>query len=165
MSQEVRNYARFYVVFNKMRCPGDREELKCDLVRQVTNGRTESLREVTRREYEELCSSLEQRVPAAVSSGEYMWNLRRQRSIALHQMQKMGVDTTDWARINALCQDYRIAGKVFARLSPDELAALTKKLRVIERKGGFRMSCVEQGTVAEPSAKIVSINEYTNLKQ
>lgn len=161
MIQEVTNFARFYVVFNKMRCPGDREELKCDLVRQVTNGRTDSLREVTRCEYEELCSSLEQRV----GSRSFREELRYQRSVALHQMQKMGVDTTDWARINALCQDYRIAGKVFARLSPDELAALTKKLRVIERKGGFRLSCVEQGTVAEPSAKIVSINEYTNLKQ
>ena len=80
-----------------------------------------------------------------------MAELRRQRSIALHQMQKMGVDTTDWSRINALCQDQRIAGKPFGRLSGEELAAMTIRLRTIERKGGFR-------NLKEPKATIISIH-------
>ncbi len=138
MAQEITNFARFYGVFNKLSYKGDKEELKSDLVRQATNGRTESLREVTRREYEDLCSSLERTVPGAAVQSAIMAELKRQRSIALHQMQKMGVDTTDWNRINALCKDQRIAGKLFGQMTAEELAAMTVKLRAIERKGGFR---------------------------
>ena len=159
--QEVTNFARFYGVFNKVAFKGDREELKRDLVHQVTGGRTESLREVTRREYEDLCSSLERAVPGAAVQSAILKELKRQRSIALHQMQKMGVDTTDWNRINALCQDQRIAGKLFARLTADELAAMTKRLRVIERKGGFREPAADApGTVAT----IISINTHQLYK-
>ena len=53
-------------------------------------------------------------------------------------MQKLGIDTTDWTRINAFCQDPRIAGKVFARLSNEELEQLSVKLRSIRRKGGLK---------------------------
>lgn len=151
MSHEITNFARFYGVFNKIGYPGDREELKSNLVRQATNGRTESLREVTRREYEDLCSSLERTVPGAAVQSAIMAELKRQRSIALHQMQKMGVDTTDWNRINSLCQDGRIAGKPFGRLTADELAAMTIRLRTIERKGGFK-------ALDEPKATIISIH-------
>ena len=151
MAQEVTNFARFYGVFNKIKYPGDREELKGDLVRQATGGRTESLREVSRAEYQTLCVSLERLCPDAAIHNALMAELRRQRSIALHQMQKMGVDTTDWSRINALCQDQRIAGKPFGRLSGEELAAMTIRLRTIERKGGFR-------NLKEPKATIISIH-------
>lgn len=59
MEQEVTNFARFYVVFNKLSHKGNKEELKSTLVRQATDGRTDSLRELTRQEYDALCSSLE----------------------------------------------------------------------------------------------------------
>ena len=53
-------------------------------------------------------------------------------------MQKVGIDTTDWTRINAFCEDQRIAGKVFARLTNEELEQLSVKLRSIQRKGGLK---------------------------
>lgn len=84
-----------------------------------------------------------------------MAELKRQRSSALHQMQKMGIDTTDWNRINGLCKDLRIAGKSFAQLTVDELAAMTVRLRTIERKGGFRNL-----DDIEPKATIISINNH-----
>ena len=56
------------------------------------------------------------------------------RSSALHQLQKYGVDTTDWTKVNAFCQDTRIAGKPFKDLDFDELAALTRKMRAIKHK-------------------------------
>lgn len=155
MDHEITNFARFYGVFNKLSYKGDKEELKSDLVRQATNGRTESLREVTRREYEDLCSSLERTAPGAAVQSAIIAELKRQRSIALHQMQKMGVDTTDWNRINALCKDMRIAGKLFAQMTAEELAAMTVKLRTIERKGGFRNL-----DDIEPKATIININNH-----
>lgn len=151
----MENYSRFYAIFNRLPHKGDREELKSDLVRQATGGRTGSLREVTRREYEDLCSSLERTVPGAAVQSAILAELKRQRSIALHQMQKMGVDTTDWNRINSLCLDQRVAGKLFAHLTAEELAAMTKRLRVIERKGGFRNL-----DDIEPKATIININNH-----
>lgn len=62
---------------------------------------------------------------------------RQHRSRCLRLMQKLGIDTTDWERINAFCRDKRIAGKVFAELSNEELEQLSVKLRAISRKGGF----------------------------
>lgn len=147
--QEITNFARFYGVFNKVKCPGDREELKCDLVRQATGGRTESLREVTRREYDELCASLESTVPGSRLRRPVYDEQRRWRSSVLHQMQKMGIDTSDWGRVNAFCQDARIAGKVFRELDTLELEALFRKLLSIERKGGLREPGGSQGPVAE----------------
>ncbi|MDR1340186.1 MAG: hypothetical protein LBK58_09065 [Prevotellaceae bacterium] len=65
-----------------------------------------------------------------VSIGE----LKRKRSSVLHQMQIMGMDTSDWKRINELCLNRRIAGKLFHRLSGDELDSVLLKLRIIKRK-------------------------------
>ena len=46
----------------------------------------------------------------------------------------MGIDTTNWYRINEFCKDPRIAGKVFAEISFGELQALAVKLRSIIAK-------------------------------
>ena len=59
MAQEVTNFARFYALFNKLPCTGDREGLKKQIVLQYTWDRTESLREMTSKEYEACCCALE----------------------------------------------------------------------------------------------------------
>ena len=141
MAQEITNFARFYALFNKIPCSGDREEFKKEMVSNATLGRTDSLREVTRREYQDLCEALEKDCPMSAEARAReaaREELRRQRSICLKLMQKLGIDTTDWTRINAFCQDGRIAGKEFRFLDTLELEQLSKKLRIIERKGGIR---------------------------
>ena len=86
---------------------------------------------MTREEYNKCCDALER------LSGRRD-ERKKKRSECLKLMQKLGVDTTDWARINSFCQDRRIAGKPFARLSLEELETLSTKLRSIQRKGGLR---------------------------
>ncbi len=154
MTQEVYNFSRFYALFNKISYGGDREEFKKEMVSQATLGRTDSLREVTKREYQELCAGLEKIFPDAAAQNAAREELRRQRSICLKLMQKLGIDTTDWTRINAFCQDGRIAGKVFAQITVEELEVLAKKLRSIEHKGGLR-------ELPEPgeTAKIVNFHQ------
>jgi hypothetical protein len=49
-------------------------------------------------------------------------------------MQKLGIDTSDWAAVDTFCLDSRIAGKVFRQLSFDELKRLIPKLEAIARK-------------------------------
>lgn len=130
MVQPVKNYRRFYAAFNKLQHGGDDDECKSLLVAQYTNGRTSHLHEMTGSEYTAMCKALE------AKSG-YNDQRKRHRSIALHLMQALGIDTKDWQRINDFCRHPRISGKPFAQLNIEELEALQKKLRAIQRKGGL----------------------------
>lgn len=137
MAQEVTNFARFYALFNKLPYQGDREEFKKQIVLQYTWNRTDSLKEMTAKEYEVCCTALEK------LSGQDEWRqklreeLRRKRSVCLKLMQQLGIDTTDWNRANEFCNNPRIAGKPFVQVSTAELEQLAIKLRAIQRKGGL----------------------------
>lgn len=136
MKQEVTNFARFYTAVKALDPIGDRDEVKKSLVWQYTDGRTDSLREMTRAEYDRCCSDLERKVGGQDE-------LRKERSKTLRLMQQMGVDTTDWGRVNLLCHDARIIGKDFYHITAEEHQELRRKLRGIERKGGIRHKPVE----------------------
>lgn len=128
MKQEVTNFGRFYCAFNRLPKPGEPEEVRRGMVLQYTGGRTDSLKEMSRKEYNEMCTALE-------SLNGTRDELKRRRSIALKLMQELEVNTTDWAQINDFCRHPRIAGKPFGQLSIDELMELATKLRSIKRKG------------------------------
>ena len=128
-----RNYARFYTLLKKL--PGADKET---LVEQYTNGRTTSLRETTRQEYDRMCRDMERETGYDEFVEGIRRQLRRKRSEVLKLMQQLGVDTTDWDRVNAFCTDARIAGKLFRKISVDELEELAVKLRAIKRKGGLK---------------------------
>ncbi|WP_230583414.1 hypothetical protein [Prevotella bivia] len=83
------------------------------------------------KEYAAMCASLEEHTG-------WRAQLKKKRSVCLKLMQKLDIDTTDWARINDFCRHPKIAGKVFARLSLTELDSLQTKLRGIMRKGGLK---------------------------
>lgn len=130
MEQKVKHFGRFFALLKKMPyVVGDDE--RHSMVVLATGGRTNSLREMTQSEYDAMCDHLEGKVYRSTPE------LRHRRSCVLRQMQKLGVDTTDWSRVDALCQDARIAGKRFACLSKEELRSLEVKLRNIGRRGGF----------------------------
>lgn len=144
MKQEVTNFARFYALFNKVPYYGDREEFKRAIVRQYTWNRTESLREMTRDEYNACCDALERLTGQDEWRKKLREELRSRRSTCLKLMQQLGVDTADWARVNDFCRHPRIAGKPFGRLDTEELEQLTVKLRSIERKGGLKVKETEK---------------------
>ena len=85
-------------------------------------------------EYDAMCRQMEQVAGYDERRRRQYDFLRKARSGVLHQMQLYGIDTTDWNRVNAFCQDSRIAGKQFRELDTDELNALNTKLRMIIRK-------------------------------
>lgn len=129
----MRNYARFYVLLNRLPA-ADRDELKAGLVSQFTGGRTESLREMSDKEYDAMCNELQQQEANRKARDLYREELRLRRSAVLHLMQKLGIDTTDWNRVDAYCSDPHIGGKEFRRLTADELETMAVKLRLILRK-------------------------------
>lgn len=124
-----RNYARFYTLLKKL--PGADKET---LVEQYTSGRTTHLHETTMQEYNAMCNDMERVAGYDEFVESIRRQLRRKRSEVLKLMQQLGIDTTDWNRVNAFCQDARIAGKAFRHISIDELEVLAVKLRAIKRK-------------------------------
>lgn len=130
--QEVTNFARFYSILKRMPKIGDNEYLKKEMVSVATGGRTESLKEITRKEYDDLCNLLEKRFPE--KRNIYVEQRRKKRSSCLKLLQKIGVDTTSWTAINNFCKSPKIAGKVFADLDIEELQLLSLKLRMILKK-------------------------------
>jgi hypothetical protein len=128
----VTNFARFYSILKRVPKIGDNEYLKKEMVSVATGGRTESLKEITRKEYDDLCNLLEKRFPE--KRNIYVEQRRKKRSSCLKLMQKIGVDTTDWTTINNFCKSPKIAGKVFAELDIKELQQLSIKLRMILKK-------------------------------
>ncbi len=131
MKQQVTNFGRFYSAFHKLAIHGEPDEAKRQFVLQYTAWRTDSLKEMTRKEYTDLCIAIE-------GMTGMRDELKRRRSIALKLMQELEVDTTDWAQINDFCRHPRIAGQPFGKLTIDDLMALATKLRSIKRKGWQR---------------------------
>lgn len=129
MIQEVTNFSQFYTLLRML--PGADKET---LVHQYTGGRTTHLREMTAREYKLMCRDMSR----ICDDDRRREILRKKRSVCLRLMQQMGVDTGDWARVNSFCQNSRIAGKEFARISMDDLELLAVKLRAIKNNGGLR---------------------------
>ena len=130
--QEVTNFARFYSILKRVPKMGGEDFAKRELVSIGTDGRTESLREMTRKEYDDLCNLLEKRFPE--KRDIYVEKRRKKRSSCLKLLQKIGVDTTNWTAINNYCKSPKIAGKVFADLDIEELQQLSLKLRMILKK-------------------------------
>ena len=141
----MENYARFYASFNELPYSGDREDFKKDIVAQFTWNRTTSLKEMTKEEYNACCNALEK------MSGRKD-KIKKERSCVLKLMQKMGVNTSDWPTVDNFCMNPRIAGKRFSHIGLEELIALQKKLRAIERNGGLKKK-EAQPKATEPSGK------------
>lgn len=133
MPGQVTNFARFYTLLNRMPYVGDKEDLKRELVLQGTNGRTNSLREVSKKEYAAICEAME-RVAPGIDRDKFAEQLRKSRSVCLRLMQKIGVDTTSWRVVNDYCKSPKIAGADFRVLSIDDLNRLSLKLRMILKK-------------------------------
>ena len=129
-----RNYARFYALLKQL--PGADKET---LVEQYTGGRTTHLRQMTIKEYELMCSVMAQVAGYETRKEAFRKELRRKRSVCLKLMQQLGVDTTDWARVDNFCMNPRLAGKPFRNISIEELEELSVKLRTIKRKGGLKL--------------------------
>lgn len=123
----IDNYRRFYAILRYMPPLYERDEQKKQLVLQYTNGRTDSLRDMTTKEYNAMCSALEREFGIR--------ELRREkRGICLRLMQQLGKDTTDWSVVDEYCVDPRIAGKPFRELTNGELDTLARKLRAIKHR-------------------------------
>lgn len=127
----MRNYKDIWAMLNKVAGPLGKEELKEILCEGVSDGRTNSLTELSEVELNALRVELKKQTKSGYSSST---ELKKKRGQVLRQLLKYGIDTRNWDAVNAFCRDSRIAGKEFGQLSIDELEELRKKMYSINRK-------------------------------
>lgn len=132
MGKKKRNYSRFYALCKAKGI--DLEQYKDDLISQFTQGRTTSLKDMKDSEYDEMCDGIQSGRHQSESRDDYVLRRKKMRSAVLKRIQQLGVDTTDFDKVNAFCQNSRIAGKPFGMLTIEELESLIPKLEAILRK-------------------------------
>ena len=152
-----RNYARFYALLKQLP-KADKE----NLVEQYTHGRTVHLHETSIQEYDTMCNDMERVVGLDERREAIRKELRRKRSVCLKLMQQLGVDTTDWARVDNFCMNPRLAGKPFRNISIEELEELSVKLRTIKRKGGLKLKPSQEEYRNTISFVYIPINNIEN---
>lgn len=133
------SFAKFYVLLGQM--PGVNKE---DLVWQYSAMLTTSLREFYERnpigyarmvgDMQQTVNAMNKQTPRKTAVNENTAELKRLRSAVLHRLQKHGIDTTDWNRVNAFMRQPRIAGKTLGEMSIDELKAFIPKMQSILAK-------------------------------
>lgn len=111
-----KNYAIFFALLKQME--GVTKE---ELVLQWTEGRTDSLRDMEAAEYSAMIRAMKGETTDEAAR-------KKARSAALKQMQRYGVDTSDWDDVDRFCLSPKIAGKRFAKLTIPELRTLRIKL-------------------------------------
>lgn len=110
------------------------EETRRDMIRRLTDGRTDSTRDLTYSEAQYLAGYINgaKHENRDLSIGERA--IKRQRSGVLKRIQLLGIDTTSWDTVNAFLCNPRIAGKPLYELDSDELQAVIKRLEAIQKK-------------------------------
>ena len=137
----TRNYAAFYALIRQLE--GITKE---ELVRQWTGGRTDSLRAMSDTEYKAMLRALRGETTDEIAR-------KKARSAALKQMQRYGVDTTDWDAVDRFCRSPKISGKKFAQLSVKELQQLRLKLLSIQNKASRQKVRQERRALGEALTK------------
>lgn len=110
------------------------EETRRSMIRDLTDGRTDSTRDLTYSEAQYLAGYINGATHENrdLSIGERA--VKRQRSGVLKRLQLLGIDTTDWDSVNTFLCNPRIAGKPLYKLDGEELQALIPKLEAILKK-------------------------------
>ena len=141
------DYSRFFALLRR-----NPEADKESLVMQFTDGRTTSLREMSRAEFDEMCDVMQYGTPEDQELRER--RLKKARSAVLLRIGRLGINTIDnWDGINSFCESPKIAGKRFYELTEPELQALVHKLESIIRKGGLKVQPpAEEATESQTSA-------------
>ena len=112
------------------------EEQRRAMIYELTDGRTNSTKDLTYAEAQYLSGFLTGAAQMADNIGAELEKkaMKRMRSAVLKRLQQIGIDTTDWDKVNAFLSSKKIAGKPLYNLGYDELQALIPKLESIKKK-------------------------------
>ena len=125
-------FDKFFALLAKM--PGADKE---DLIWGASGMLTTSLREFHEKNpegYKRMLANMQVEVNKTSVDNEQKLATKSLRSSILKRLQRHGVDTTDWARVNQFLQQPRIANKRLYDMSIEEMRKLIPKLESILAK-------------------------------
>jgi hypothetical protein len=141
------SHARFYSLLRQI--PQANKE---EFVWQYSNLATTSLNEFYEKNpqgYRRMISDMQKLVdeingyrPDNAKTAE----LKHLRSAILHRLQKHGVDTTDWNKVNAFMRQPRIAGKTLGEMTIEEMQEFIPKIQSILAKDLVKQKEIERLT-------------------
>ena len=121
--KKTHNHSQFWTLFAQM--PGaDKEQIVWEASNMLTNSLNDFL-ENNPSGYKSMIAKMQNAISTAKKPNE---NITLYRSGVLTRLQKYGVDTTNWTKVNAFLKQPQVAGKVLYELSIDEMRALITKL-------------------------------------
>ena len=143
-------HARFFGLLRLM--PGQSKE---DLVWEYSNMRTDSLSEFCETDpsgYARMVNDLQQiansmkkqEQPSKITTSAVT---KQYRSAILKRLQKHGVDTTNWDRVNGFMENPRIAGKRLYEMTDQEMIEFIPKMENILKKDKKRQEETERLTL------------------
>lgn len=127
-------HSRFYALLAKM--PGATKEV---VVKQyIESGSLTELYMNRPKDYERMLCDMQNltndRTPYVAQQDNVIpasQEVKKLRSAILHRLQKFGIDTTDWGRVNGFLELPRIAGKRLYMMNEEEMRAFIRKMESI----------------------------------
>jgi hypothetical protein len=139
----TKSHSRFYVLLKLL--PYSKKE---DMVWQYSGMATDSLSEFYARNpqgYSRMIAEMQQLVnKMEIPSTPNQSSIKMLRSAILHRLQKHGVDTTNWDKVNRFMENPRIAGKRLYNMSEAEMRAFIPKMQSILAKDKVNEEQIER---------------------
>jgi hypothetical protein len=130
---------------------------KEDMVWQYSAMLTDSLSEFyikNRPAYYQMVSDMQKMVDSMKKSSDSAYNensrretspdIKKLRSGILHRLQRYGIDTTNWHKVNAFMEQPRIAGKRLYDMNATEMGEFIKKIESILAKDKKQKTEIER---------------------
>jgi mevalonate kinase len=139
------SHARFYALLKQIP-QSDKEQFVWEYSGMLTTSLSEFV-ERKPQEYRQMISDMQNLVNEMnvhSSNDAIKAELKRLRSAILHRLQKHGVDTTDWNKVNAFMRQPRIAGKTLGEMNLEELKSFIPKLQSILTKDKEKQREIER---------------------
>ncbi len=122
---------------------GIKDDLKKEMVYNFTNGRTESVRDLTPNELKKFCNELSNKCQSA----DQELIMKRMRSTVLDLATKTGIkEPNSWEKFNSWMKSTSILKKELHAYTLEELTALIKQFRGLN--SNFERSAQKTGTKA-----------------
>ena len=129
-------YRRFFTLLRQTGCAGDLEEVRRAMVMDFSRGRTDSLRELSRLEYTELCNRIERTLPPRQRIEKAHTERKKWETAVYGVLKSIGVNVRDAHAVRSFLSARTIGCKNLGALDEVQMRALFVQLKEIERKQG-----------------------------
>lgn len=128
------SYQRFFALLRRVGYDGDLEDVRREMVRGISDGRTDSLRDLSALEYRELCDRLERTLPSRPRIDKMDTERKKWERAVYAVMSSIGVDIRNRSAVRSFLSARTIGCTNLDALDAEEMRGLFLQLKKIESK-------------------------------